>query len=154
MIIQIKGNVKFPITLDPSVWIFDDRKMVLEEAFDKKNTFTEVIEEFSGQDSNRVKPQVHNSIKKFNKNELLTNSYVMPIFDFLQTAEIHSDAQIAMIKSEKNYLEVTIDEVLNSVLLFAIDGKQIKTDGPAYFIFGDGRNKDEPFKNVTEIYFQ
>ena len=31
MIVQVNGNVKFPITLDPSVWIFDDRKVLLEE---------------------------------------------------------------------------------------------------------------------------
>ncbi len=36
MIIQIKGNVKYPITLDPSVWIFDDRKILLEDAFKDK----------------------------------------------------------------------------------------------------------------------
>lgn len=33
MIVQLKGNVQFPITLDPTVWIFDDRKIKLEEAF-------------------------------------------------------------------------------------------------------------------------
>lgn len=36
LIIQIKGNVKYPITLDPSVWIFDDRKILLEDAFKDK----------------------------------------------------------------------------------------------------------------------
>ncbi|MEJ7503813.1 hypothetical protein WL718_13145, partial [Staphylococcus pasteuri] len=29
--IQIKGDVKFPITLDSTTWIFDDRKISLED---------------------------------------------------------------------------------------------------------------------------
>ena len=35
MIIPLTGNVRFSITLDPSVWIFDDRKIQFEEAFTK-----------------------------------------------------------------------------------------------------------------------
>ena len=31
MIIQLTGNVRYQITLDPSTWIFDDRKIVLED---------------------------------------------------------------------------------------------------------------------------
>ena len=34
-IVHIKGKVKFPITLDPSVWIFDDRKFDLDTYFDQ-----------------------------------------------------------------------------------------------------------------------
>ncbi len=33
-VIQVKGNVTYPITIDPSVWIFDDRKF----SFDRKGT--------------------------------------------------------------------------------------------------------------------
>lgn len=29
--IQIKGEVKFPITLDSTTWIFDDRKVQIED---------------------------------------------------------------------------------------------------------------------------
>ena len=29
-ILQVKGNVKFPIYLDPGTWIFDDRKFDLD----------------------------------------------------------------------------------------------------------------------------
>lgn len=29
-VIQVKGNVTYPITIDPSVWIFDDRKFPFE----------------------------------------------------------------------------------------------------------------------------
>ena len=35
-IILVNGKVKFSITLDPSVWIFDDRKLDLTTFFDEK----------------------------------------------------------------------------------------------------------------------
>ncbi|MDY0408070.1 hypothetical protein [Paracerasibacillus soli] len=37
MIVQLTGNITYPITLDPTVWIFDDRKIKLEEAFNEKD---------------------------------------------------------------------------------------------------------------------
>mgnify|MGYP001051368502 CR=1 FL=1 len=41
-IVTITGNVKYPITLDPSVWIFDDRKFDLDQFF---SDFREVKDE-------------------------------------------------------------------------------------------------------------
>ena len=35
-IIPIKGAVKFTITLDPTVWIFDDRKIDLDDIFRRR----------------------------------------------------------------------------------------------------------------------
>ncbi|MFC4404703.1 hypothetical protein [Gracilibacillus xinjiangensis] len=151
MIIQIKGKVKYPITLDPSVWIFDDRKILLKDAFNS-NKIEGISEEFSGQDSNRVKPQVHNSIKKFNKNELLNNSYVMPIYDFIKNAEVNESASKATLKTDQDTFDISLDQLLKGLLQFAIDGKQIVKDGPAYFYFSDGSNKDKPIKNIKEIY--
>ncbi|KAB8138618.1 hypothetical protein F9U64_03105 [Gracilibacillus oryzae] len=151
MIIQIKGNVKYPITLDPSVWIFDDRKILLEEAFNGKKG-EEKPEEFSGQDSNRVKPQVHNSIKKFNKNELLNNSYVIPLYDFISNAEVNESASKVSLKSENETFDISLEQLQQGLLQFAKEGKQITADGPAYFYFHDGSNKDNPIKNLKEIY--
>src|SRR5690625_6189198 len=39
VIVQLAGNVGYPITLDPTVWIFDDRKVLLEEEFIKKEDY-------------------------------------------------------------------------------------------------------------------
>ncbi len=40
MIMQIKGKVKFPITLDIGTWIFDDRKVDLDTYFDEEKQET------------------------------------------------------------------------------------------------------------------
>ena len=37
-IIPVIGKVKYSITLDPSVWIFDERKLELTTFFDERKT--------------------------------------------------------------------------------------------------------------------
>ena len=45
-IVQVKGKVRYKITLDPSVWIFDDRIIDLDTYFtEPKRTEQEVDEE-------------------------------------------------------------------------------------------------------------
>src|SRR5690625_2393412 len=83
MIVQIKGKIKFPITLDPSVWIFDDRKIVLEEAFTeqkepiKKDDAQKTAEMFDQEVyfQTKIKPPVNKSIKRFDKEKALTESF-------------------------------------------------------------------------------
>ncbi|MGP4040431.1 hypothetical protein ACTWP4_11160 [Gracilibacillus sp. D59] len=151
MIIQIKGNVKYPITLDPSVWIFDDRKIKLEEAFTPSTVPNEDVIESN---SKLNKPPVNHSIKKYNKKELLEHSYLMPIKEFIETAEVDENASVAILKTEDNEHTLSIDELLASLLLFSIDGKQIKEHGPAYLYFGDGSNQDDPIMGIIAIEFK
>lgn len=147
MIIQIKGKVKYPITLDPSVWIFDDRKIKLEEAFTSSATNEDVIES----NSKLNKPPVNHSIQKFNKKELLKHSYLMPIKEFIENAETNENVSEAILRTNDNEYTISINTLLESYLLFSIDGKQIRENGPAYLYFGDGSNQDEPIKGIQVI---
>ncbi|UOQ85454.1 hypothetical protein [Gracilibacillus salinarum] len=149
MIIQIKGKVKYPITLDPSVWIFDDRKVKLENAFSETSEEENKVE--SGSKLN--KPPVNHSVKKYNKKELLAYSYVMPIREFVENAEINESAtQVNIITTEDTYT-ISAETLLASFLLFSIDGKQIKEDGPAHLYYGDGSNQENPVKAIQAIEF-
>ncbi len=150
MIIQIKGNVKYPITLDPSVWIFDDRKIKLEEAF---NDTPPSNEEKIESNSKLNKPPVNNSIKRYNKKELLEDSYLMPIKEFVENAEIRDDVTRVEVITIQDTVTISKEQLLDSLLQFSIDGKQIKDQGPAYMYFGDGSNQDNPIKGIKEIKF-
>ena len=44
-IVDIKGKVKYKITLDPSVWIFDDRKADLDSFFEQQTKHDNELEE-------------------------------------------------------------------------------------------------------------
>ena len=46
-IISVIGKVKFSITLDPSVWIFDERKLELTTFFDEKKNIVNELEEYT-----------------------------------------------------------------------------------------------------------
>src|SRR5699024_9191515 len=92
MIVQIKGNVAYPITLDPSVWIFDDRKIMLEEAFvegvteEQEDPLKKAAELFNQEiySQKSIKPPVNKSLSREEQKKALIHSFVMPIKDFIQ----------------------------------------------------------------------
>ena len=45
-ILFINGKVRFPITIDPTVWIFDDRKIDLTTYFDETRENTSELETY------------------------------------------------------------------------------------------------------------
>lgn len=163
MIIQIKGKVKFPITLDPTVWIFDDRKILLQEAFTtkkaepvKKDDAEKMAEMFDIEvySQTKIKPPVKQSLKKFDREKLLSESYVMPLKPFIENAEIAADATKARLISDKDEVIITIDQLLAGLALFSLNGKPLTEDGPIHFFFGDGSNQNEPFKGIKQIIIE
>lgn len=159
MIIQLKGNVKYPLTLDASVWIFDDRKVILEEAFiekeetEKEDPLKKAAEMFDQEIyfQTKIKPPVNKSINKYEREKILENSFVMPLADFIQTAEIQPGAQRAILKTNEDDVVITTEQLRTSYLLFARDGKPLKEDGPVHLYFGDGSNQDKPITGITGI---
>lgn len=158
MIVPITGKVAYSITLDPTVWIFDDRKVLLDEAFTKKTGFKENTEELESAAQRwdravhqQIKPPVNKSISRFEGEKILKNSYVMPISDFIENAEIKPDATDATLVTKKGDIQISLVELKDCYLQFARDGKPLKEDGPVYLFFQDGSNKDEPIKHVSKI---
>ncbi|MBP2077894.1 hypothetical protein [Oceanobacillus polygoni] len=160
MIVPIIGNVFYSITLDPTVWIFDDRKILLNEAFSDQGSNSEEVNdlELASQRFNREvfdvkmnRPPVNRSISKREGETILKNSYVMPLHDFIKNAEIKSDATHATLVSDEDETEISIADLENGYFLFAIDGKPIKENGPVHFFYRDGSNKDNPITTINKI---
>lgn len=159
MIIQLKGKVTYPITLDASVWIFDDRKIILEEAFLPKEEEPKVdpakkAAQLFDQElyfKTKVKPPVNKTLNRYEREQALTHSFVMPIGDFIKNAELAEDAKNAILTTNEDDVIITIDQLLHAYILFAVDGKPLKEDGPVHLYFGDGSNKDQPIKGIKEI---
>lgn len=163
MIVQIVGNVKFPITLDPGVWIFDDRKIPLDEAFTmktkkkKKESAQKTAEMFDQEIhfQTKIKPPVRESIKRFDRNKMLSESYVMPLKTFIENVEINKDATSArLIRKDDDDIVITIDQLMNSYALFSKKGKPLNDSGPLHLYFGDGSNKTSPFTKVKQIVIE
>lgn len=161
MIIPIKGKVTYSITLDPSVWIFDDRKIELEHAFTnkaisegKKDDIEQASKRWDSEVTDKAKPPVNRSIKRFEREKILKSSYVMPIDDFLNHAQIKEDATEAiLIRSGENAV-IPLADLYKSYLLFSKDGKPLKDDGPVHLYYKDGSNKDNPITNIAGITIQ
>lgn len=160
MIIQFAGKVKFPITLDASVWIFDDRKILLENAFSEKSKEEPVDELAKAAErfnvdfyQQKIKPPVNKSISKYEKEQILVNTYVMPIDEFIKNAEVKADSTHATLTTTKEPVEISVEALKSAFLLFSVDGKPVKEDGPVHLYFGDGSNKDNPIKGVSKITF-
>ncbi|MEN2766578.1 hypothetical protein [Ornithinibacillus xuwenensis] len=157
MIVPIIGNVAYSITMDPTVWIFDDRKIILEEAFnesdklEESDTLQEAAERWDRAISRQEKPPVNKSLSRHEREDILKYSYVMPIDDFLNHAEINSDATHATIATDSGEVRITLQELYESYLLFAIDGKPLTDDGPVHLMYKDGSNRDTPLKGVNKI---
>ncbi|MFP7494212.1 hypothetical protein SFC66_10530 [Terribacillus saccharophilus] len=151
MVITLKGKVDFPLTLDPSVWIFDDRKVLFENAF-KESEAVPAVEEKHWDRSvyqQKMKPPINKSLTKEERKRALENSYVMPIADFLATAAIQEDASHAVLITEQGEEVVPLDELEASMFLFAIDGRSIKESGPAHCYLPS--RKETPIKAIRQI---
>lgn len=160
-IIPIKGAVNFNITLDPSVWIFDDRRI------DLKTYFTQSQEEededlkyllATGKHWSReimegaVFPPTLKTERKFDRQGMKTGTFGMQIKHFLNNAEIKEGATRVVFEC-KNGEEhsFTIEEANTFIFKFSQDGKPLTEDGPVHLIFGDGSNVENPIKNVIGI---
>lgn len=163
MIIQITGNVQFNITLDPSVWIFDDRKISFEEAFTLKAPLQQQEEDEIREASLRwdrevyqqkLDPPINQSISSFEKKKIIIGTYVMPLVPFLDHANINNNATKAILETKDESVEISLEKAKETLLLFAQNGHPLKEDGPVHVYFHDGSNKQSPIKGLKKIIIQ
>jgi len=161
MIVQIQGNVKFPITLDPTVWIFDDRKMTFDQVFHPEKAKAEEEEEDEIKRKSlrftrevyqqKLNPPVNKSIRRQEKEQILKGTFLMPLKPFLHTSEPDSEVKEAALVTDEGEQVISADQLAESVLLFAEEGKPLKENGPVHLYFNDGSNRSHPIKGIKKI---
>lgn len=166
MIVQIKGNVKFPITLDPTVWIFDDRKKTFSEVFEGEKI--DIESKHSEEDElkrqstrfdrevyqQKINPPVNKSINRYEKQRILKGTFLMPLKPFLHTSEPLPDVQKAALVTDEGEEIIDADVLAESLLLFSEDGKPLHDQGPVHLYFKDGSNRSTPIKGIKKIVLQ
>jgi hypothetical protein len=159
-IVEIKGHVKYKITLDPSVWIFDDRKADLDSFFEKLAEKDNELDEYTKSISKHWDreiiegasvPQKGNTNKKFIKETLLTGTFGIPFEPFLQNSEPFHDAKTIVIETVDHEYPFAIERANDMILCFSNQGKPLKEDGPIHLYFQDGSNKDRPIRNINSF---
>lgn len=159
-IIIISGETKFSITLDPGVWIFDDRKIELTTFFSKQQEVTDELEAYTRSVSKHwdreiiegaVFPPTLRTEKKYEKEKVLTGTFGIPFKPFLANAEPKQNAKKVIVKTVNEEHEISLDIAKELILAFSDAGKPLTSDGPIHVYFGDGSNKGNPIKNVREF---
>ncbi|MEC2059509.1 peptidyl-prolyl cis-trans isomerase [Bacillus stercoris] len=155
-VIQVKGNVTYPITIDPSVWIFDDRKFLFDRKGDSQDTLQSTGDE-SELDSERViregriAPPTLKTEKQYEKQKLMNGSFAMRLGTVLKNAEPNSSATQCVFVTSSGKAAVSLETALNSVVHFSEAGKPIQEGGPVHIYFEDPVHHKQPITDLKEI---
>lgn len=160
MIIQLTGNVRYQITLDPSTWIFDDRKIKIEDLLSNTEdgeeiTFNDETEWNRQIIEGETKPPTLKSEKKHKKRELLESSFVINLAPFLEYAEAYEDEQ-AKIVFVHNAGETELPYAARESFYahFSKEGKRLHEDGLFDLLVVENGIEKERLIYVTKIEFK
>ncbi|MEW4265607.1 peptidyl-prolyl cis-trans isomerase [Priestia megaterium] len=159
-IIMLKGKVKYTLTLDPSVWIFDDRKLDMEVFFehppeqkDETEAYTKAVSKHWDREiqEGAVFPPTLKTEKKFKKQELVNGTFGILFGPFLANASPTEEATNVSFKTKDALISFSLEEAQKLIFGFSQDGKPLREDGPIYVYLPDGSNRNNPIKYVEEI---
>ncbi|MCS4486726.1 hypothetical protein [Staphylococcus americanisciuri] len=156
--IQIKGAVKFPITLDSTTWIFDDRKISIDDL--EKGVFEgeKPIKFEDNHEWNRAilegqtNPPTLNSEIAYKKRAVLNGSFVINMMPFFKNAEPHDEATTIRLSNDSAHIDVPFSLLPYLFFQFAKDGKRLYEDsGVDSFIYTSDEGYQYQFQHVTHI---
>jgi hypothetical protein len=156
-IVPIKGKVKFTITLDSGVWIFDDRKVDLTTYFDEKNETIDELEEYTKAVSKHWSREIQEGAtypptlkteKKYEKEKILNGSFAIPFAPFLTNAEPLENAASLVVETETDEYRMDLAQADQLLIGFSKDGKPLKENGPVHIYYKDGSNRETPITDV------
>ncbi|KXH79861.1 hypothetical protein [Sporosarcina sp. HYO08] len=160
-IIPIKGNVRYSITLDPTVWIFDDRRIDLNTYFSELRSEVDEIEEYKkdmGSHWSReimegaTFPPTLKTEKIYEKTKMLTGTFGIFLHNFLKIAEPDEHAKTLVFEtSEGKEHRFPYDQREEIIFKFSQEGKPLVDDGPVHLLLKDGSNQDHPIRNIMAI---
>lgn len=159
-VLPLKGEVKFPLHIDPTVWIFDDRKFDLDQWHPEINEDNEdaqetYLKQVSSQwDKELIEgsaPPPKEPIKRTKKEILTETTFGIPFKPFILNSEPNENAASLIVHTKTEDFEYPMDQALELMIGFSLKGKPININegGPIYIYHGDGSNRSNPIKNVT-----
>ncbi|WP_232699663.1 hypothetical protein [Brevibacillus daliensis] len=151
-VIVVRGAVQFPITIDPTVWVFDDRKFEL-SAFSQyikqqETSATQYIKAAGAHWDKEISegatpPSERKTLAEERK--VLEGDYAVQFLPFLSNAEPYPEAtQLLIHRENKPTLTFPIEKAASIILQFAKDGRPIKENGPVLLYFVEELNEEKP----------
>ena len=156
--IQIKGAVNFPISLDSTTWIFDDRKVTIDDLergvfdgtrpinFDDNKEWNRAILE------GQTNPPTLDSEIKYKKRSVLDETFVINMTPFFKNAEPNDKATAIKLYNDNDAIEIPIELLPYLFFQFAKDGKRLYSDNAVdSFVYVPEDGYTYEFKYVTHI---
>ena len=163
-ILPIKGAVNYTLTLDPTVWIFDDRRIDLDTYFqtarehlDEDLEYTKVTSAHWSREimEGATFPPTLKSEKKYEKTKMLTGTFGIHLKHFIKNAQPQPEAkEIVFESNDGEVYSLPLEDVDQIILKFSHEGKPLKEDGPVHVLLEDGSNYESPYKNISTIRIQ
>jgi hypothetical protein len=160
-IIPIKGKVRHAITLDPGVWIFDDRRIDLKTYFTDSHVEKDELEEYKkamGKHWSReimegaTFPPTLKTEKVYEKTKVLTGTFGILFNHFLKIAQPAEDATtISFEIADGTSHSFPIAQAEEFIFKFSDEGKPLREEGLVHVLLSDGSNIDNPIRNVIAI---
>ncbi|EGQ27086.1 hypothetical protein HMPREF9372_0773 [Sporosarcina newyorkensis 2681] len=153
--------MKHAITLDPTVWIFDDRRIDLDifftEDFVERDEMEEYKEKMGKHWSREIMegatyPPTLKSEKRYEKDKMLTGSFAMVLEPFIHNAVPNASAStFSLITKDNEKYTYPLSDAANILFKFSHEGKPLREDGPVHVLFKDGSNQHSPIRHVQAI---
>src|SRR3954468_13650994 len=124
-IILLTGNVKYSITLGPTVWIFDDRKIDLTTYFTETFEHSDELEEYTKSVSKHwdreimegaIYPPTLKTEKKYEKERVLTGTFGIPFKPFLLNSEPAPEAKSLVVHTTTEEIEIPLETAYKLIL--------------------------------------
>ncbi|ALN76153.1 MULTISPECIES: hypothetical protein [Staphylococcus] len=156
--IQIKGAVKFPITLDSSTWIFDDRKIRIDDLKNGVFDGEKPIKFEDNREWNRAilegqtNPPTLNSEIDYKKRAVLEGSFVINMTPFFKNAEPLDSASIIRLSNDTEHIDIPFQLLPYLFFQFSKDGKRLYKDNAVdSFVYQQEEGMRYQFDYVTHI---
>jgi hypothetical protein len=162
----IEGDVGRRLTIDPSVWIFDERKVDLLTYFEERFTKDEDEDEDEAykkaisaqwdkeltEGSEPPRPNTNGNKIKYEKQKLVNGTFGMPLKPFLINSQPVEDANQVIVEHHDGSQEFfPFEEAISFIIGFSDHGKPLREDGPVHLYFEDGSNQESPIRNIKRL---
>lgn len=158
-VILIKGAVTYPITIDPSVWVFDERKFDLQEydpnarKDDHKDTayVAGAGQQWDKELREGATPPTER-VSLAEERKVLTGDYAIHLAPFIQNTQPSPDATFLYLhRSEGEPVKIPFERLNDIFLQFSKDGKPIRERGPVWLYLPEMWAEGKPPIDSIEV---
>lgn len=160
-VIVFKGAVAFPITLDPTVWIFDDRKFDLrtytgeQPADGEQNAYLHGTGSQWDKELREGATPPSERVSLVEQRKALEGDYGIHLEPFINNAQpLPEVTHVRLHRQDEEAVLLPLASARRAILQFSKDGKPLRENGPVHLYLPETLlAKEPPITGITAIEF-